>query len=151
MLIVRGGLRRVLGKTSMAMSVVLAGLLASVLAIPVWAGETRPPAAGEFDIEQPFNDVMGKRMLRSLLERAMDAVEDHFEIRGRLSKGEDGAEREGRFELRVYPDGKSHSNDHVGAEGWFRFSPEAGHELNLRLKSFKEPPQRTSQNPADFL
>lgn len=135
----------------MAIGVVLVGLVGSVLAVPASADETRPRATGEFDFDQPFKDAAGKRMLRSLLERALDAVEDHIEIRGGVGKGEEGSEREGRFELRLYPEGKSRSKDHVGAEGWFRFSPEGENELNLRFKSFKEPPQQTAQNPADFL
>ena len=135
------------------MKSVVTGILLVLLATPVWAGEIRTTSDdGTFDFDQPFNEAISKHFLRSLLNRALDAVEDHIELKGKLRDGEQTGDREGRFELRLYPRGRSRSDEHVGAEGSFRFSPDTGHnELNLRFKSSKESSGSKAQNPADFL
>jgi hypothetical protein len=128
-------------------------MLALVLAAPVWAGDKQPISdEGTFDFDQPFEAAISKQFLRSLLNRALDVVEDHVEWRGNVRKGAEDGDREGRFELRLYPQGKSHSEEHVRAEGSFRFSPEAGNnELSLRFKSSKESSPTTPSDPADYL
>jgi hypothetical protein len=135
------------------MKTLVTGILMVLLATPVWAGEIRATSDdGTFDFDQPFNEAISKHFLRSLLNRALDAVEDHLEWKGNLRRGDRTGDREGGFELRLYPEGKSRSQEHVGAEGSFRFSPDAGHnELNLRFKSSKEPSGSKAQDPADFL
>ena len=135
------------------MKPLLAGMLALVLAAPVWAGDKQPISdEGTFDFDQPFEAAISKQFLRSLLNRALDVIEDHVELRGNVRRGAEEGDREGRFELRLYPQGKSHSEEHVGAEGSFRFSPEAGNnELSLRFKSSKELSSTTPSDPADYL
>ena len=131
----------------------LIATLVVVFAGPGWAGDKRPIAdEGTFDFDQPFDIAVKKQFLRSLLNRALDVMEDHVEWRGNLRRGAQEGDREGRFELKLYPQGKSHSEEHVGAEGSFRFSPEAGNnELTLRFKSSKEPLGSASSDPADYL
>ena len=135
------------------MRILTAGIMMMCLAGPVWAGEVRPNSDdGTFNFDLPFEEAFDKHVLRSLLNRAIDAVEDHIELTGKLRSGAQTGDREGRFELRLYPQGKSRSDEHVGAEGSFRFSPEAGnHELNLRFKSSKPSSRSTTSDPADFL
>jgi hypothetical protein len=124
-----------------------------LLGSPVWAGETRLNSdEGIFDFNLPFEEALNNHVLRSLLNRALDAVEDHIELNGKLRSGDASGNQEGRLELRLYPRGKSHSDEHMGAEGSFRYSPDAGNaELNLRFKSPKPSSSSTISDPADFL
>ncbi|HET6674810.1 MAG TPA: hypothetical protein VFG71_05710 [Nitrospiraceae bacterium] len=135
------------------MKTLFAGFLIFLLAAPVWAGETaRISDESTFDFDQPFDAAAGKQVLRSLLNRALDVMEDHVEWTGNVRDGAHRGDREGRFEFRLYPQGKSRSEEHVGAEGSFRFSPEAGDtELSLRFKSSKDSSGSTASDPADYL
>ena len=135
------------------MKTLFAGFLVLLLAAPVLAGETaRISDEDTFDFDQPFDAAAGKHFLRSLLNRALDVMEDHVEWTGRVRDGAHRGDREGRFEFRLYPQGKSRSEEHVGAEGSFRFSPKAGdNELSLRFKSSKDSPVSTTADPADYL
>ncbi len=136
------------------MKTFLAGFLVLLLAAPAWAaGDTaRISDESTFDFDQPFDAAAGKHFLRSLLNRALDVMEDHVEWTGRVRDGAHRGEREGRFEFRLNPQGKSRSEEHVGAEGSFRFSPEAGDtELSLRFKSSKDSSGSTTADPADYL
>jgi hypothetical protein len=135
------------------MKALITSAMVVLLAVPVWAGGGHSSSDdGTFNFDQPFEEAFNKQVLRSLLNQAIDAVEDHLELKGRLRRGDQDGDREGRFELRLYPQGKSRSDEHVGAEGLFRFSPEAGnHELSLRFKSSKPSSRSTTSDPADFL
>jgi hypothetical protein len=72
-------------------------VLVSGLCTTAWAGES-----GGFDPEQPFKDALNQRWLQSFLNP--DSAED---------------DRTNKLQFRFYPEGKSKSNDHVTAEGWF--------------------------------
>ncbi len=119
-------------------------LFASLLLLtsPAWVqAQPERPAADQFDPDQPFNDAALKNFLRSLLNEALDRVEDHVELRGSLSPDRQTGEQRGRLGLRLYPHGKSKSEEHVDAETWFRFAPDAkGGEWHFRLQSSPEPP-----------
>ncbi|HEX5545507.1 MAG TPA: hypothetical protein VFX10_08420 [Nitrospira sp.] len=106
--------------TSMVRACVIAFFLIG-LAAPVQATE-----AESFDLDQPFNQAMTAGVLRSLLNQALDRLEDHVEISGNLHS--DGTERDGEKHLRFkfYPEGKSKSDQHFTAEGWFRSLAESG-------------------------
>ena len=135
---------------TLVMKTLLVASVTFFLAMPAWAGNVRA-STDDFDVEQPFDEVIGKQFLRSLLNQALDAIEDHIELRGKLRHGEQNGGESGRFELRLYPQGKSRSDEHVGAEGSFRFSPDDDdNELTLRFKSSKDT-RRTAQSPGDFL
>lgn len=118
----------------------------------VWAGTSAAQDRDGFDFNQPFDDAMAKGLLRSFLNQALDAIEDHVEMKGRLRQSPQGGEEEGRLELRVYPHGKSRSHDHVAAEGWFRFSPDLlNNEMTLRFRSSQEPAKRSQPGEPDVL
>jgi hypothetical protein len=135
------------------MKIIGTGILFLLLGAPAWAGETRLSSdEGIFNFDLPFEQALNNHVLRSLLNQAIDALEDHIELNGKLRSGDDSGNREGRLELRLYPKGKSHSDEHVAAEGLFRFSPDADNaELNLRFKSSKPSSSSTARDPADFL
>ena len=134
------------------MKILLLAVLLAVAPASLWAGETTLKDQGGFDFDQPFDEAMAKGVLRSILNRALDAIEDHVEMRGKLRHGARNGEEEGRLELRVYPRGKSQSDDHVAAEGWFRFSPGLlNNELTLRFRSSQDPVDRSQSSPPDVL
>ena len=89
-------------------------VLVVALCTTAWAGES-----GGFDPDQPFKEAFSQRGLQSFLNQALAALEDHFEITGNLNPDSDAPDRTGKLQFKFYPEGKSKSNDHVTAEGWF--------------------------------
>lgn len=88
-------------------------LLAVLLATPVWAGES-----GGFDPDQPFKG-FSQRLLESFLGQAMDALNDHLEISGNLDPDAAQGDRTKKLRFKFFPNGKSKSDEHIAAEGWF--------------------------------
>ena len=122
---------------------VAAALLMGMLAVqPVWAG------APEFDPEQPFKGA-GQRLLESFLGQALQALDDHFELSGNFDSD---AEKDQKKTLRFkfYPNGKSKSNEHIAAEGWFGPSTDSHQdEFHFRFlvpKSLTEPLSALPEN-----
>jgi hypothetical protein len=90
---------------------------------PVWAAEVEP-----FNPEAPFQQGLSTSLLRSLLNQAFDRLEDHIEIMGTLDSGDVKGNQQGRLQFKFYPEGKSKSGQHLGAEGWFHVAPEGGQQ-----------------------
>ena len=90
---------------------------------PVWAAETEP-----FNPEAPFQQGLSTSLLRSLLNEVLDKFEDHIEFMGTLDPGDVKGDQKGRLQFKFYPEGKSKSDQHVGAEGSFRVAPEGGQQ-----------------------
>ena len=90
---------------------------------PVWAAEVEP-----FNPEAPFQQGLSTSLLRSLLNEALDRLEDHIEIMGKLDSGDVKGDQKGRLQFKFYPEGKSKSGEHLAAEGWFRVAPEGGQQ-----------------------
>ena len=90
---------------------------------PVWAAEVEP-----FNPEVPFQQGLTTGLLRSLLNEAFDRLEDHVEIMGKLDPDDVKGDRKGRLRFKFYPEGKSKSNEHLGAEGSFRVAPDGGQQ-----------------------
>ena len=112
-----------------------------------WAGETP-----SFDPEQPFQQGFSTSVLRSLLNEALDALEDHLEITGNIVPDDVKGERRGNLRLKFYPVGKSKSDQHHAAEGWFRFSPDHSlRDFSFRFKSPEEPAKNSSRQLNDVL
>ena len=110
----------------------------TLLAFPVWAGE-RAESIGhdELNLDEPFEQAT-KNVLRSLLNQTLGLIENHIEFKGNLQPNKETGEQQGSFQLKVYPHGKSQSDDHVSAELRFRSSPNDQH-LSFDLKLPKEP------------
>jgi hypothetical protein len=100
-----------------------------LLAVPAWAGE------GEsFDPDQPFRQTLNHRLLESLLIQAMEAIEEHIEISGNIDSEKGQPERMQSLRFKFYPEGKSKSERHFSAEGWFGPSTDSDHqELHFRF------------------
>jgi hypothetical protein len=96
---------------------------------PVWAAEVEP-----FNPEAPFQQGLTTGLLRSLLNQAFDQLEDHIEILGKLDPDDVKGNRQGRLQFKFYPEGKSKSDEHVGADGWFRVAPDGGqHDWHFKF------------------
>jgi len=93
------------------------------MAAPVWAAEAEP-----FNPEAPFQQGLSTSLLRSLLNEALDKFEDHVEIMGKLDPDDVKGNRQGRLQFKFYPEGKSKSGEHLGAESWFHATPEGGQQ-----------------------
>jgi hypothetical protein len=121
-----------------------ATLVVMLAAQPLWAGEP------EFDPEQPFKG-LGQRLLESFLGQALAALDDHVEMSGSLDP-DAPQPRDGNKSLRFrfYPNGKSKSEDHIAAEGWFGPSTDSRQdEFHFRFrvpKSLSESQTSPSEN-----
>ncbi len=113
------------------------------VSIPAWAGDAAP-----FNPDQPFEQAFSTSVLRALLNQALDALEDHLEITGHIDPDDVKGERRGNLRFKFYPEGKSTSDRHLTAEGWFRFSPETGQQdWHFR---FKRPEARANKPALPF-
>lgn len=111
------------------------------LAVPVWAAE-----ADSFDPDQPFNQALTAAALRSLLNQALDRLEDHVEISGNLHSDDTKRDQGKRLRFKFYPEGKSKSDQHFTAEGWFRSSPDSG-QYDWHFQ-FMQPEDRAKKHPS---
>ena len=115
-------------------------LFVMCLAAPVWATEEE-----SFDPDQPFKQALAKNFLSSLLNQALDKLEDHVEITGNLNADALKDDEGKHLRFKFYPEGKSKSDQHLTAEGWFYFSPEVGQrDWHFR---FKLPDDRSTRFP----
>ncbi len=97
-----------------------------------------PPA---FDAIERFEESIPHNLLRGLYDQALAALHEYIEIEGNLPGDGETQARAGEFSLRLFPRGKSRSQEHLSAEGSFRLSPEPGQqEFSLRFKSSKRQP-----------
>ncbi len=90
---------------------------------PAWTAEVEP-----FNPEAPFQQGLSTSLLFSLLNQAFDRLEDHIEIMGKLDSSDVRGNQQGRLQFKFYPEGKSKSDEHLAAEGWFRVLPEGGQQ-----------------------
>jgi hypothetical protein len=115
-------------------------------ALPAWAGEPVQHAEhDELNFDEPFEQAT-KSVLRSLLNRALDLIENHIEITGNVQPNKETGEQQGHFQLKLYPQGKSQSDDHFSAELRFRsFPDDRGFSFDLNLP--KEPSKNSPFSP----
>lgn len=124
---------------------VVAAIFLLCMAAPAWASEPE-----SFDRGQPFEQALTSSLLRSLLDQALDRLEDHVEISGNLNPDETKSDRGKHLRFRFYPEGKSKSDEHFTAEGWFRSSPESGqHDWHFKFKRPEDRPQKSSSPQFD--
>jgi len=118
-------------------------ILIAVLCLVYWVTPVSATQADTFDPDQPFEQALSTSLLRSLLNQALDRLEDHVEISGSLSSGDTKADRSRHLRFKFYPEGKSKSRQHLSAEGWLRSTPELG-QLDWHFR-FKLPEERSKQ------
>ena len=100
--------------------------------------------ADTFDPDQPFEQALHTGILRSLLNQALDRLEEHVGISTDLSTSDQKLERPRYLRFKFYPEGKSKSDEHFAAEGWLRSSPESGqHDWHFKFKRPEDRPQKS--------
>jgi hypothetical protein len=117
-------------------------------ATPLYAAEDR--AVLGTDVGRLASDLLDKttpeKLLRGLFDQALATIQDYIEVDGSLPSQDPW--RSGEFHVKLFPQGKSHSQEHVGADGSFHLSPESDQqEFTLRFKSSK-PSQRSASPPS---
>jgi hypothetical protein len=118
-------------------------ILISALCLVYWVTPVSATQADTFDPDQPFEEALGTSLLRSLLNQALDRLEDHVEISGNLSASDAKSDRTRHLRFKFYPEGKSKSQEHLSAEGWLRSTPEFG-KLDWHFR-FKLPEEQSKQ------
>ena len=126
----------------------LVGLL--LVTAPVAAAEERRPLVTDLErlAGELWDKATAEKMLRGLFDQALATIQDHFEVEGDLPS--EGTGPTGNFRMKLFPLGKSRSQEHVTAEGSFDLSPDAEQQLNLRFKSSK-PPHRSTPPTGEIL
>lgn len=117
-------------------------ILISALCLVYWVTPVSATQADTFDPDQPFEEALATSLLRSLLNQAMDRLEDHVEISGNLSASDAKSDRTRHLRFKFYPEGKSKSQEHLSAEGWLS-TPEFGN-LDWHFR-FKLPEEQSKQ------
>ena len=73
---------------------------------------------------------------RDLYNQALSTLQEYVELEGHLPGEGSSRQQAGEFRLKLFPQGKSRSQEHVSAEGSYRLAPEDGQrEFTLRFKS----------------
>lgn len=105
-------------------------------AVDVVAAEERQgPQASEL-----FDHVIPQDLLRNLYSQALSTLQEYIEVEGNLPGEGSSRQQPGEFRLKLFPHGKSRSQEHMSAEGSFRLSPDADQqEFTLRFKSSRTP------------
>ncbi len=119
--------------------------LFSVMCLGVPAATT---AADSLHPDQLFQQPLSIDLLRSLLSQALDRLDDHVEIYSNLREGDPKADQSRSLRFKFYPDGKSKSDRHLSAEGWFRSIPDSG-QLDWHFR-FKLPDDQTKPSLQQF-
>ncbi|MGC3972830.1 MAG: hypothetical protein QM771_00400 [Nitrospira sp.] len=98
-------------------------------------------------VSELFDQVVPKQMFRDLYNQALSTLQDYIELEGNLPSADSSQQRGGEFRFKLFPRGKSRSQEHLSAEGSFRLSPEADQpEFTLRFKSSKNAPPPSRPN-----
>lgn len=134
-----------------------AWVLATVFAVtPVLWVEPGIAAPGE-DLHRPdqlesFEQVLPGTFFRGLFDRALSTLQEYVEVEGTLPQDDPSQRQAGEFRLKLFPQGKSRSQEHVTAEGSFRFAPDGDQrEFTLRFKSSKHPQDSFLRSTDDFI
>ena len=97
-----------------------------------------------FEPDQPFDQALATNFLRSLLNQALDRLQDHLEISGNLNPDQTKDDRRSHLRFKFYPEGRSKSDQHLRAEGWFQLSPETGqHDWYFKFKLPEDRPKHS--------
>ncbi len=126
-----------------------------VVAPVVWA-ENGIAASGE-DFHRPdqlesFEQVLPGTLFRGLFDRALATLQEYIEVEGTLPQDDPSRGQAGEFRLKLFPEGKSRSQEHVTAEGAFRLAPDGDQrEFTLRFKSSKRPQDSFLHSTDDFI
>ncbi len=123
-----------------------AWLLATVFLAALIVPATDSYAAPAEDQHRPtpnesFEQLFPSGLFDELYSHALSTLQDYIELEGNLPGEGSSRQQAGEFRLKLFPQGKSRSQEHLSAEGSFRLSPETDQqEFTLRFKASKNPP-----------
>jgi hypothetical protein len=99
------------------------------------------------DLSEILTDT--SRALTKAIERGIAALEDHVEVTAESKAGSSQDERSTQLRLRLFPKGKSESDEQVGADTTFNYSLNPEHpRFNFGLRII---PLRPTRNPDDYI
>lgn len=121
----------------------LAGLPVSAQGMTTFFDQEVPRMGFGLDTENPV------WILEELIDRGMAFVRDHVEISKRYQKGTNGEDIQGELQIKVYPKGKTQSEESFRGNGSFEFSRPLG-GLHLRF-DFDFSPNPDDRRLEDYL
>lgn len=94
------------------------------------------------EVNQLFDHLIQKGLLRDLYNQALSTFHEYIELEGSLPGEGSPQQQPGEFRLKLFPQGKSRSEEHLSAEGSYRLAPDSDQrEFTLRFKSTKKSPR----------
>jgi hypothetical protein len=98
------------------------GLFGLALPVPVFADEQQSWSLGEI-LE------FGGRALTEAVQRGVEEIQDHIEINANILPRSQEGESSTQLRLRLFPNGKNHPEEQIGADTLFQYSldPERRH------------------------
>lgn len=99
------------------------------------------------EVNQLFDHLIPKGVLRDLYNQALSTLHEYIELEGSLPGEGSPQQQPGEFRLKLFPQGKSRSEEHLSAEGSYRLAPDSDQrEFTLRFKSTKKSPRPVTPN-----
>ena len=131
----------------------IAALLLTLSLVPAADAFAKPSDDLQLaDLSESLEQVMPQDFLRGLLKQALSTLHEYIEMEAALPQDAPPQRRSGEFRLKLFPQGKSRSQEHITAEGAFRLSPDTDQqEFTLRFKSSKNPPHPPSHLSEDVI
>lgn len=131
-----------------------AWLIAIIFLIPpaLLTAESSVVAAADrhtLEARELLDEIIPKELFRQLYSEALSTFHEYIELEGKLPGEGSSRQQAGEFCLKLFPQGKSRSQEHMSAEGSFRVSPDSDQrEFTLRFKSSPapQPPPRTNDD-----
>jgi hypothetical protein len=99
------------------------------------------------ETNESLERVVPNGFLRDLYKQALSTLQDYIEWEGNLPGEGSSRQQAGEFRLKLFPQGKSRSGEHLSAEGSFHRAPDSDQsEFTLRFKSSKKSPHPVIPN-----
>ena len=127
----------------LAFFILAAGIVLGTLPAPAQAAQDDT----SLDLSEILTDA--SRALTKAIEQGFAAIQDHVDITADTKAGSSKDERSTQLRLRLFPKGRSESDEQVGADTTFNYSlnPEHPH-LNFRFRLI---PLKPDRNPDDYI
>ena len=134
------------------MKSVLLALVICIAPIPLPVAAQDPPQLGDpvqlppgfsLDMDSPV------RILEEFVIRGLALLRDHVEINQRFKEGSNGEDMQGELEVKVYPKGKTQSEEALRGNGAFEFSRPLG-GLHFRF-DFDFSPGLSDRRSEDYI
>ena len=129
-------------------------LLALVIwvTLPLCVAAQDPPRIGDSEqspLEFSLDMDSPARLLEELVDRGLALLRDHIEIKQRYKEGPNGEDIKGELEVKVYPKGRTQSDEALRGNGAFEFSRPLG-GLHFRF-DFNFSPSLNERRLEDYL